>query len=172
MKKISPLDFAHELEFKGVTLYMKLASRTENVLAKQVFYSLAGQEIEHARRIDVIQAQITAQQGWSAAAFIPLPKMEDEIKAYFKKAAKTQLKKGKANILGYDLAMKMEEKSYQVYEQFFKEAKNQDEKTFYLQMMKEENGHYEALSNVYAFLTDDVDWMRIEESKVWNWMNQ
>jgi rubrerythrin len=171
MKKNKALEFAYDFELKGVNLYMKLAAAIDNVLAKEVFYSLAKQEVDHARRIDEIYAGLKSNKGWRTASMTKLPAMEKEIKKFFSGASRAQLKKGAENLEGYEMAMRMERKGYIAYKEFFASAQTQGEKAFFRQMMAEENGHYETLANVYAYLTNTADWLQEDESRTWNWMN-
>ena len=171
MKKNKALEFAHDFEIKGVNLYMKLAAKIDNALAKEVFYSLAKQEVEHAHRIDQIYTGLKSNKGWSKAAPAKLPSMETEVKKFFTTASKAQLKKGAENLEGYEIAMRMERKGFKAYKEFYAAAKSSGEKAFYKQMMEEEQKHYETLANVYAYLTSTEDWLQEDESRTWNWMN-
>ena len=169
--KNKALEFALGFEEKGVNLYMKLAAGSTNLLAKKVCYSLAAQEIDHAKRIDEIYTQLKNKKGWRLASAVLTTNVESQIKKFFQSAGKVQMKKGKANLKGYETAMRMELKGFAAYEECYKKAKGVAEKRFYAQMMKEEQKHYESLANVYAFLTGNEDWMQAEEGKTWNWMN-
>lgn len=165
------LEFALDFEKKGVSLYMKLAATTDHLLAKQVFYSLASQEVDHAKRIDEIYARLKNRQGWRLASAVLTTNVENQIRKFFSSAGRAQLKKGKANLNGYETAMRMEQKGYAAYQQCHQNAKGTAEKEFYAQLMKEEQSHYETLANVYAFLTGSQDWLQAHESRTWNWMN-
>ena len=45
-------EFSMDFEFSGVKAYLQLARESRNILSKNLFYSLAIQEAEHAKRID------------------------------------------------------------------------------------------------------------------------
>lgn len=171
MKKIDSLEFALDFEIKGTKMYLDFAVKTKNLLGKQLFYSLAGQEIEHAKRVDEMYEQL--KNNTSAAVLLPqsLPPVEQALKEFFLKAKKINLKKNTDNIQGYELAMEMERKGYKAYKGFYNNADNESEKKFFQQLMKEENGHLVSLQNVYFYLTKSGDWMQEDESKVWSWMN-
>jgi rubrerythrin len=172
MKKKSALAFALALEKKGVDLYIRLAARTGNMLAKEVFYSLAKQEVDHAQRVDEIAVRQKTDGGWQQTVPVSLKNIETELKKFFKNAGQARLKKNAANIQGYETALKMERKSYNAYQQFAAAADGPAEKEFFLQLAAEENKHYETLANVYFYLTKNDEWVEEEESRVWNWMNQ
>jgi rubrerythrin len=171
MKGTTALKFAYDFEVKGVNLYMRLASKTRNILAREVFYSLAKQEVDHAKRIGEVEAMVKANRGWRVLSAVKPGSMEAELKKFFASAGRSQLKKRGADVQGYDLAMKMERKGYRAYSEFYRNAATAGEREFFRQMMAEENKHYEALANVYAYLTGNEDWLQAEESKTWNWMS-
>ena len=159
------LKFVLDFEAKGVATYLKLAAQTDNRLGKKLFYSLASEEIEHARKADEFYG---AKQGFRAVEVEPIA---DIMKDFFEKMEKAELKKGAENIEGYELAMELERKGYAAYEKFLKDSKNGDEKNFFKWLLGEEKEHLSAIANVYFYLTGTGDWLQEEESKVWNWMN-
>jgi rubrerythrin len=168
---IGPLDFARNLEVKGATLYLKFAVESENLLTKQLFYSLAIEEVEHAKKIDEIYAALKENKGWQSAITEQLPSVETKLKTFFSRAAKVNLKSDKPGAVCYELAIEMEKSGFKAYTDFYNQAESEQEKTFYKELLKEEKGHLDALANVYYYLTDTADWLQEDESKVWNWMN-
>ena len=164
----SALKFVLDFEAKGVEAYLKLAAKTENRLGKKLFYSLAAEEIEHARKADEFYESISARPGFKPAEAEPL---ENVIKDFFQKMEKVDLKKGGENIEGYELAMDLERKGYSAYENFLKKAASEDEKKFFEWILGQEKEHLSAIANVYSYLTGTGDWLQEDESKVWNWMN-
>ncbi|MBN1385033.1 MAG: ferritin family protein [Elusimicrobia bacterium] len=169
--KNDSLEFALDFEIKGTNLYLDLARKTKNILGKQLFYSLAGQEVEHAKRIEEIYDKLKNDKTSETILPQSLPSVESVLKEFFLKAGSTDLKKDTDNIPGYELAMEMERKGYKAYEGFYNNAKNESEKKFFRQLMKEENEHLISLQNVYFYLTKSGDWLQEDESKVWSWMN-
>ena len=169
--KNDPLKFALDLEATGVQMYLSLAAKTDNRLAKLLFYSLAGKEVEHAKRFDTIYAGIRDK---GSIADVPVPAaagIEQELKVFFKKAGNADLKSGNVQVEGYESAMQLEKKSFDAYKKFHDEAGSEAEKHFFQALMAEENEHYAALSNVYLYLTNNGDWMQEDEGSTWNWMN-
>jgi|AGTN01.1.fsa_nt_gi Uncharacterized conserved protein len=169
-KKTPALAFVLAFEAKGAALYLKLARETDNPLAKKLFYSLAVEEVSHAEKADNIYQQLQGK-GAAAKGCPELPPIEAVMKDFFRKAGIKGRGKGRADISGYELAMKMEREGYTAYAGFRDAAGDPIEKEFFDQMLKEEKEHLDALANVYGYLTDRDDWMQEEESKVWNWMN-
>jgi rubrerythrin len=162
------LSFVLDFEAKGVEAYLKLAAKTENRLGKKLFYSLAAEEIEHARKADEFYGGISAKPGFKPVEAAPL---ESIIKGFFEKMEKTDMKKGGENVEGYELAMELERKGYAAYEKLLNDAKTDEEKKFFKWILSEEKEHLSAISNVYSYLTGTGDWLQEDESRVWNWMN-
>ncbi|HPO51885.1 MAG TPA: ferritin family protein [bacterium] len=160
-------DFAVDFETKGVNLYMSLASKTSNLLGKELFYSLAEQEVQHARLIERVYIASNVKQWVSNTSDI-----EAELKSFWDNAQQLNLKQDPGDLSGYELAMEMELKSISSYQQFLKKTDNEQEKKFLTWVIEEEKKHLDALRNVYYFLTSTGDWFQNEESKIWNWMNQ
>jgi len=171
MKKLNSLEIVLDFENKGAILYMNLAKKTENILGKKLFYSLALQEVEHAEKADGIKSILAS--GNNSDGFLPGKAgiVEKELKEFFNKAGKTLLKKGAENLSGYELAMKMERKGYKIYSGYYGESKNKTEKEFFKQIIEQEKEHLDSISNVYSYLTKTGDWLQEDESKTWSWMN-
>ncbi|MFC1501738.1 ferritin family protein [Elusimicrobiota bacterium] len=167
----SSIKSAINFEIKGTNLYLDLAKKTKNLLAKKLFYSLAKQEIDHAERFEEIFTQIDNEKGQEGLKSEQFQDIESEIKTYFMNTKKSDLKKDADNISGYKTAMKMEKESYEVYKKLRDRSQSENEKLFFTQLMKEEMLHLEALQNVYTYITAPGDWMQEDESKQWNWMN-
>ncbi|HOK80512.1 MAG TPA: ferritin family protein [bacterium] len=160
-------DFAVDFETKGVNLYMSLASKTSNLLGKELFYSLAEQEVQHARLIEKMYIASNIQQLVTNTSDI-----ETELKEFWEGAQKLNLKKDPGDLSGYELAMEMEQKSISSYQSFLEKSDSEQERIFLKWVIEEEKKHLDALRNVYYYLSNTGDWFQNEESKIWNWMNQ
>ncbi len=167
MEPKSVREFAIDFETKGVNLYISLASKTQNILSKRLFYTLAEQEVKHASLFDMVYAP---------SNFLPeteiIQDVEAVMKEFWEKASKVELKKEPGDLSGYSLAMEMEEKSIQAYQEFLHNSNDDKEKKYLLMVIEEEKKHLDALRNVYYFFTQTGDWFQQEEGKIWNWMNQ
>ncbi|PIU83252.1 MAG: rubrerythrin, partial [Elusimicrobia bacterium CG06_land_8_20_14_3_00_38_11] len=112
MEKVDSLEFALDFEINGTILYLKLAKKTKNILIKQLFYSLASQEIDHAKRVDEIYEMVKENKEWEVLGERNLSSIEITLKDFFRKAKKINLKRDIENLSGYKIAMEMEEKGY------------------------------------------------------------
>ncbi len=165
------LKAALKLEHKGSAFYLKMSQKTGNILAKKLYDQLALQEVEHIGRINEIYAAIIQGQPWPVPPGKKTGFLEAEIKKLFLKLNRDGVKLKPDNTSGMKVAMDMEWYSYKMYEKLWKEAVEGPEKEFFKHLMIEENKHYEALSNVYAYMTNNGDWLERSESETWNWMN-
>ncbi|MBN1621304.1 MAG: ferritin family protein [Endomicrobiales bacterium] len=168
---IDPLKLALNFEIKGAIFYLNFATKIKHALAKKLFYSLAAKEIEHAQKVDEIFGTIKENKEFKNLTMKTSSNVEKEIKDYFLKSKQKTLKKSLDNLKGYELALDMEKKSYDVYKDLYKKSKDPIKKKFFEGLMNEEKEHYDAIANVYNYLTGSGDWLQSDESKVWNWMN-
>lgn len=162
---------ALKLEHKGSAFYLKMSGKTGNILAKQLFDQLAMQEVEHIGRINEVYAAITHGYSWPEPKGKKIGYLETEMKKVFAKISLGKARDKLDNISGMKVAMDMEWYSYKMYQKFVNAAVDGPEKEFFKKMLEEETKHYEALSNVYAYLTNNEDWLERSESRTWNWMN-
>lgn len=162
---------ALKLEHKGSAFYLRMSRRTENLLAKRLFDQLAMQEVEHIGRINEIFSAISRGQPWPVPQRKRIGFLEAEIKKLFSKLGRDGSRPRLDNVAGMRIAMDMEWYSYRMYDKLAREAEEGPERDFFRQICREEAKHHEALSNVYAYLTDNGDWLERSESQTWNWMN-
>jgi rubrerythrin len=170
MDKINPCEFALDFEKEGVELYLNLARQSVNILGKELFYTLARQEVDHAQKIDEICRDLVAHKG-STLVSMEFPEIEKEIKDFFQKMKHEDLKEKENDLTGYDIAIALEKKGFTAYRDFAAVSQTPKEKEFFTRMMEEEKKHLEALRNVYFYLSSPGDWIEQDESSVWNWMN-
>lgn len=165
------LENAIKFEQEGYDYYKKIAGELEHPLAKRLFESLATQELEHIKRIERLYEAIEKNEGLDDINNIRLPGIEKEIKKVFEQLDDDKKKFPLDHKEGYKLAMEMENKGYGLYKKYAEEATDPRIEAFFKGLMEEEIEHYDALVNVYRYLTDTVNWYSEVESKVWNWMN-
>lgn len=162
---------AINFERKGVTFYMELAAQTENRLGRRLFYTLAKEEVDHILTIESISRQIQRQETANVEGSVKQDNLEEEMKHYFQAFTVKDLQEKKhSNIEGYEMAMDIEQRGYEMYKKFYEQAQGEQEKEFFKMMMEEEQNHFSALQNVYYYLTSSSDWFSETESRVWNWM--
>lgn len=157
------IDEAIDFETKGKALYQELAESAIDPMSKTLFQSLAKQEDEHMGYIK----KYAVSKKFTPLAYVPV---EEEVKRIFV-SVKELVRPAADRLIGYDAALTLENKGYLLYLKAMQEAQNAEDKKFYELMMKMEQEHYDALANVYYFLTHNDEWVAEDESRVWNWMN-
>lgn len=170
-KKMDPLKFAHDFEVKGLNFYLNYAFKTKNTLAKELFYNLAEKEIEHAQKLDVLVNLAENAVSGKIDLSSDSSGIEKGLKEFFKTKATKDLKNGSLDIAGYKMALKIEQKSIDIYSGLRDKASTPAKRKFFELLVQEEESHYIALDNVLRYLTKTGDWMQEDESKTWNWMN-
>jgi len=160
-----------DFERKGGEHYIQLGIDTKQHLAKNLFYNLAKQEIDHMMRIEEIFEVVRQGANWPEIPERKMSEIEEEMKKIFERLDQKAREEGLDNLKGYRLAIEFEKKGYEMYTRFSETAGSEREKRFFAALAEEEEKHLEALDNVYHFLTESEDWLTVEESKVWNWMS-
>lgn len=163
---------AYELERKGLESYIDAASKSSNALVRKTIFSLAKEEIAHMMKIDEMALSLDASGKWlNEETGFKGSDIELEIKEFFEKIDKNILDANKSNADFIKKAMEFERKSYELYDDLGKKAGPDIEKHFYDELKKQEEKHFDALQNVYYYLTRTGDWFEKDESNVWSWMN-
>ena len=163
---------AYELERKGLEFYINSAGNSNNALVKRAIFSLAKEEIAHMIKIDEISSSLDASGKWiDEETGFKSSDIEIEIKKFFEKTGKEILDKNRDNSDLVKKAMDFERKSYELYDDLSKKAGSDIERRFYDELKKQEESHFDALQNVYYYLTKTGDWFEKNESNVWSWMS-
>jgi len=168
------LKVALDYENEGLAFYTKAATGATNPLSRRLFRTLAGQEIEHAKKVEEIYSLI--ERGRRLPTPEKLKKvgghveLEKDIKDFFKTVDRKSLRDDIGNVEAMRVALNIEKKSFDLYSELAKDAGNESEREFLLALKKEEQQHMDALDNVYYYLTDPKMWFSSDESRVWNWM--
>ena len=166
----SVLAKSYDLERRGLDFYISSAVKCVNTVAKRTLFSLAQEEIGHMIKIDEILSAINKNGEWPAPGF-KSSDIEISIRDFFDKAKPIVAKADKDSAAIVKEAMEFERKSYELYSDLEKKGSSENEKRFYGQLRQQEEKHYEALENVFYYLSKTGDWFEQEESKAWNWMN-
>lgn len=163
---------AYELEREGLEFYIRSAIKSINALVKKTLFSLAQDEIKHMMKIDEVSLSLDANGKWPGEETgFKCSGIEIAIKEFFAKTAREIFNENRDNADVIKTAMEFERKSFELYEDLGKKAQSDSEKIFYEELKKQEEMHYDALENVYSYLTKTGDWFGRDESNVWNWMN-
>ena len=152
------------------SFYLNRGQQAESILVRKLFFELAKQEIDHM--MFIVEAYTTMEKNETALpAVATAPDIEPEIKAFFERVGEPAQKKNATNVEAVEAAMKLERAGYAMYEKFAAETLTPQEKSFFKGLLVQEAKHLESLDNIHFYLTGTGDWLELDESKRWSWMN-
>ena len=157
-----------DFERMGYGYYAEVATKSINPLTRKVFESLAAQEKDH-----IVQAEaIFAGRDLSGFSRGNRPDLEEIIKGCFVAFSSEERQAWKMdNAEAYLRAMDLERQGCNMYEQLAAKTEDAETAGLFRRMQGEEEKHFEALENTYAYFADPGDWQHEDERLTWNWMN-
>lgn len=163
------LENAIRSEREAHALYKLRAQETQNPLVRGLLEEMASDELEHAARFEKLLRSAT---GADVLEYPEerVPELEDRMKRMFADLAEATAYAGD-QVAVLEAVLGMEKEAFAMYDDLWKRAMAEREKTFYDILRKEEYEHIVAIENVLSYLTKTGMWFDVEESKRWNWMN-
>jgi len=162
------LEAALRLEDKGYSYYTNIAQKAKNPLTKNLFVTLAEQELQHKKRINELYKESSVDIPETS---LTEEVLENAVKQVFENFSNEEKNSWNVdNEDAYKYAMKLERDSLKMYREFAEKSINPAETNFFKALENEENAHLNALQNVYNYLNNTRDWFASEETKTWNWM--
>lgn len=144
-------------EKKGHKIYTDTAKKTKNSIVKKTFSYLAEQEMHHIEEIEqFLQKNKIELKGDN-------PK---ETKEFFKMTADEFKKKTELSdddIKAHEVALELEQSSYDFYKEEYEKTNNKDLKKFFKFLMEQENAHYEFVQKTYEFIKNPVGFYTEQE---------
>ncbi len=155
---------AMEFECQGTEFYEKASNKTRHPFGKEMFLSLAKDEQRHYQTLKAIadQAGIPTDIPLDEAEGSPLSR----VSAIFKRAQETideRLGPDPDDLKVIDIALDVEQKSYDHYIAGAKGADSEDLRKIFERIADEENQHYRILADTKLYLTDPAGWHLKEE---------
>jgi rubrerythrin len=154
---------AMELEVDGRKFYLEAAGNSKNEFGKKMFDYLADQELQHQRRIKEIYERLQKGQPWPSLA-TALPTGGHE--AVFGAAAKGQVSGADDDKKAVQVALGLEDKSYDYYNDLSRKAADLGVKRFFAALCYEERGHYLMLLDSLDYLSDPAGWYSRHEHQL------
>lgn len=155
------LETALEMEKKGYQIYTETAEKTSNPHVKKTFSYLADQEVHHIREIeDYVE---TGKPPESLAGDEP-----DDVEDFFNQSVgefKQEAELADDDIQAYEVALDLEKKGYDFYQQQYEKTGEEAERDFFKFLMEQENSHYELFSKDLDFLKNPEDFFADEEQQ-------
>ncbi|HZD60604.1 MAG TPA: ferritin family protein [Anaerolineae bacterium] len=150
------LGIATEFELNGEAFYRQLIEKVSDPFAKKVLVFLADEEIDHIRKIEAFNNALLGKGefDFETECNLELPdRIEALIQARMKDADKN-VSPNSDDLDIYDVAMLLETRSYELYEQILNDVEDERVETFFRFMLSEEKEHYDLLASSKQYLTD------------------
>ena len=158
------LSKAIQMEIDGKQFYLKASRSSGNVLGEKLLKSLADAEDVHRKQFEAIYTSISNKKGWPKV--IMETGKNEPLKNLFKQAIAEigkSIKPAGNELKDVDMAMDMENKSYDYYTAMLKNASHETEKSFLNALAAEEREHYLLLLDYHEFLSDPENYFTTRE---------
>jgi rubrerythrin len=158
-KTLAGLKIAIQMEIDGKEYYLRTSKNSSNEPGKKLLMSLSVEEDSHRQKFENIYDTIQKKRGWPTTDF--KPDRGKSLRTLFSTATKKKGAKVKSNDteLGVvQIAMDMENKTYDFYKRQSTSATHDAERRFYDMVAAEERGHNLVLLDYYEYLKDPAGW--------------
>jgi len=154
-------EIARKMETDAVEFYKEAAGKTSHPVGKEIFLSIMEDEIRHTKMIEAVLKGM----GISDENAEPM----DRIMSIFEEMRPELEKKLTATSDDKEalrIAMEMEKKGFEFYQQAEAEATDEKTKALFSKLAKDEDQHYRVFANTYNFLNDSGNWFMWDEKGV------
>lgn len=163
---------ALQMEMDGIKFYSDLASKTLHPMGKAMFRSFVEDEKSHLKRLrSLLSVRKENDQIKEKDAVHP----KERLITVFRKMGEELKRKVTMNtndIEAVKLAMGLEEKGIEFYEQASREASDVKDSEIYRFLAGEEKTHFSILKNTLEFLEKTELWEAENEGRIYDmWMN-
>ena len=164
-RALQMLSTAMEMEKKGEAFYEKAMNECKTEPGKEIFSMLMADELVHMGRIQKIYDYLNAGQDWSDEWESTKIDARGLGKLFKKMTDKhgQNIKADSTDLDALDVGIDLELKALKYYEGHLTRAADPLERNFLKQMIVEERGHYNALSDMKFYLIDPVSWFQDKE---------
>ncbi|MCX7991825.1 MAG: ferritin family protein [Proteobacteria bacterium] len=153
-------------EQNGREFFLKSAEEAKNPFAKEIFKTLADEELKHIKRIKEVFDNLVRENvlptNIPASENKPWKNIFKEALERFRELVKSDIQDKEAIKLGLDF----ESKGFKFYDQLAKKSTDPVEKRFFEILRDEEEGHYLLIENLEKFLLNPVDWFGEQEHHI------
>lgn len=149
------LEYAIQMELDGQKYYLDQAELNKENELQKVFLFLAASEEEHAK---IIRKRLNKEALELGDNLVRPDKKHvfSDLKSFPKENAEKQL-----NV--YRLAMSLEEKSIQLYQEYLEQSMEQQDKDLFAFLIDQEKEHYRLFEDLVIMLTRPEEWVESAE---------
>jgi rubrerythrin len=156
---LAALEKAMEVERQGEAFYHQAAERTQDPAGKQVFQTLAKDEVQHLRVLQAEYEAITSKSEWIELAEARVCEPGTPLKLFPDKGdALLVIPANATDLDALKMAMDFEEKGYHSYAKAGSETTDPEGKKVFEFLAEQENGHFLFLQKTYDYLTNKGVW--------------
>ena len=157
-KTLEVLRIAIQMETDGKKYYQMVSQRCRNPVFKELFHSLADEEVLHQQEFEEIYNAIRIQKAWPETSF--KPDKGERLRTLFAKVTEELggMQPPATHLEALQVAMNMENKTHDFYKSQGKKAIYDAERDFYRTLAAEERQHYLVLLDYYEYLKDPAGW--------------
>jgi rubrerythrin len=151
---------AIKMETDAMKFYKEAASKTSHPFGRKMFESLIKDEARHLRLLQDILKGLDID---------PHVQCLGDVRTVFSDLKEQMMERISATSdekEAIKIALEMEKEGYNYYKDVAKKAEEPKEKKLFEVLTKEEERHYQILSNTYSFLEDTDNWFMWQELSI------
>lgn len=156
------LDYAIQMETDGIEFYQKASEKTSHPFGKKMFLALADDEAFHLEVLKNVAREYKIPDVTTFKKDTPYEKVKtlfDELRDVMKERVSVS----SDDLQALEVAIKMEQKGYEAYKREAESASDQEGKTLFEYLVREEIEHLRILQNTYHYLENSKEWFLWEE---------
>ncbi len=158
-KTLGALQIAIQMEIDGKEYYLKASQESSNELGKKLLKSLAAEEDVHRQKFEEIYSALRNKKAWPKTDF--QPDRGKRLRTIFASKIEeigSKVKAPTTELEAVQIAMDMENKTYDFYKIQGRNATYDAERSFYDTVAAEEREHHRVLLDYYDYLRDPAGW--------------
>ena len=166
-KTLKGLQMAIRMETDGKQFYLKASRESSNEMGSKLLKSLADEEDIHKQKFEEIYEAIRNKKTWPRTDF--QPDGGRGLRTIFTRVSEetgTSLKLLATELDAVQIAMDMENKTYDFYKTQNKNAVHDAERDFYEALASQEKEHHLILLDYYEYLKDPAGWFVTKERPI------
>ncbi|MGQ9859164.1 MAG: ferritin family protein [Thermodesulfobacteriota bacterium] len=163
-ERIQALEIAIENEAREAEFYRKHSERTNNILGKKMFISLAHDEREHMERIRALQKKLQERGHWPQD--VPLEIEGTQVKEVLRSFVGAVEKLSQADRDDMDavrIAIEFEQKGEAFYRDLAAKVEDSREKEFFALLASMEHDHLVSLKDTLEYFQNPEGWFAAKE---------
>lgn len=160
-EKMNAIEIAMKMETDAISFYKDAAELTSHPAGKRMFLSIMEDEKRH---IDML-TNLVNDMNLTTDKIDPMEKIKSVFEE-LKDEMMGGIKATEDELEALETALKMEKEGFDFYKKVAAESPDPRSRELFERLVVEEEKHYSAFSNTYAFLSDTGNWFMWEEHSI------